>query len=99
MILVTPAHAARGWIDRVEVLELVPTGRHYYEVKLAVSNNPSGCGEKEWFYLNYQAAGADKMFDLFVDALQGKLRLKVYVTGVCNLKGYAEISSVSALPI
>ena len=37
--------------------------------------------------------------DLFVDALQGKLRLRVYVTGVCNLKGYAEISSVSALPI
>jgi hypothetical protein len=36
------------------------------------------------------------MFDLFVESLKSKLRLRVYVTGLCNLNGYAEISAVGA---
>jgi hypothetical protein len=90
------AHASADWTDYVKVTELIPTGRHYYEVQLDIEKNPSGCREKDWFYLNYEARGANKMFDLFVDNIKSELRLKVYVTGVCNLKGYSEISAVSA---
>jgi len=90
------AQAAAGWTDFVKVIELIPTGRHYYEVQLDIAKNPSGCREKDWFYLNYEARGASKMFDLFVDNIKSELRLRVYVTGVCNLKGYSEISAVRA---
>lgn len=90
--------AAAGWTDDVKVIELIPTGKHYYEIRLKVTRNPSGCREKDWFYLNYQTRGADKMFDLFVDGVKSSLRLRVYVTGLCNLSGYSEISAVSASP-
>ena len=98
LMLSSVAHSGRGWTETAKVLELIPTGRHYYEVQLSEKENPSGCREKGWYYLNYNAAGADKMFDLFVDNIKSNLRLKVYVTGLCNLKGYAEISAVSASP-
>ena len=94
--LVSPlARASADWTDYVKVIELIPTGRHYYEVQLDIEENPSGCREKDWFYLNYEARGANKIFDLFVDNIKSELRLRVYVTGVCNLKGYSEISAVS----
>jgi hypothetical protein len=80
----------------VKAIELIPTGRHYYEVQLTIKEDPSGCREKDWFYLNCEARGASKMFDLFVDNIKSELRLRVYVTGVCNLKGYSKISAVSA---
>jgi len=95
LLLSTVAVADAGWTDEVEVVELIPTGRHYFELQLAGKNNPSGCRAKGWYYINYDAPGADKMFDLFVDSFKTELRLKVYVTGICNLNGYAEISSVS----
>jgi hypothetical protein len=38
------------------------------------------------------------MFDLFVESIKSRLRLRVYVTGVCNLNGYSEISAVGASP-
>jgi len=98
LLLSTAAAADAGWTGEVEVVELIPTGRHYYELHLTGKNNSSGCREKDWFYINYEAPGADKMFDLFVDSINAELRLKVYMTGICNLKGYAEISSVSVSP-
>jgi hypothetical protein len=90
------ARASADWTDYVDVIELIPTGRHYYEVQLDIKENPSVCREKDWFYLNYEARGANKMFDLLVDNIKSELRLRVYVTGICNLKGYSEISAVSA---
>ena len=98
MIASSIVRAEAGWTNYVRVIELIPTSRHYYEVRLAAENNPSGCREEGWFYINYDARDTDKMYDLFVDSIKTELRLRVYVTGVCNLKGYAEISSVSVSP-
>jgi hypothetical protein len=98
LLLPGAAPAAAGWIDDAKVIELIPTGKHYYEIRLKGGANPSGCREKDWFYVNYQARGADEMFDLFVEGVKSSLRLRVYVTGVCNLNGYSEISSVGASP-
>lgn len=93
---VANARADAGWTDYVKVIELIATGRHYYELRLDGAANPSGCRAQDWYYQDYDAPGADKMFELFVDRLQSSLRLKVYVTGVCNINGYAEIAAVSA---
>jgi hypothetical protein len=98
LLLPGVAWASAGWTDDVKVVELVPTGRHYYEIQLKVTKNPSGCRNKNWFYIDYQSRGADEMFDLFVEGIQSSLRLRVYVTGICNINGYSEISAVGASP-
>ncbi|MGD8348530.1 MAG: hypothetical protein PVI79_04810 [Gammaproteobacteria bacterium] len=94
-IATSAARAAAGWTDFVRVAELVPTSKHYYEVRLPVDNNPSGCREKTWFYQNYESPGAEQMFEVLLESLTSDIRLRVYVTGVCNLSGYAEFSSIS----
>ena len=90
-------HARSGWTDYVTVAELVPTARHYYEVRLPVRNNPSGCSEKAWFYQNYDSPGSEQMFNILLEGVARDIRLRVYVTGVCNINGYAEFSSISVI--
>ena len=91
------AYAGAGWTDFVKVAELVPTSRHYYEVRLEVRENPSGCKEKAWFYQNYESRGSDKMFGILLEGIKEEVQLRVYVTGVCNLNGYSEFSAVSVI--
>lgn len=95
VIYANTVYARAGWTDFVKVAELLPTSRHYYEVRLPVKNNPSGCSEDNWFYLNYEAPGSAQMFTLLLEAIQSEIRLRVYVSGVCNINGYAEISSIN----
>lgn len=92
------AHAGAGWSDYAKVSELVPSTRHYYQVELPVQNNPSGCKNKTGFYQDYSAMASDKMFDLLLESVKSGLKVRVYVTGLCNLKGLSEISAVSVVP-
>lgn len=91
------AAASAGWTEYVTVAELVPTAKHYYELRLPVRDNPSGCREKNWFFQNYDAQGSAQMFEVLLESLSTDVRLRVYVTGVCNLNGYAEFSAVSVV--
>jgi hypothetical protein len=91
------AQAGAGWTDYVVVAELVPTGQRYYEVRLPVKENPSGCKEETWFYRDYSSSGSDKMFEILFEGIKSGVQIRVYVTGVCNLNGYSEISSVSVI--
>jgi len=91
-------HADAGWTDVVTVAELVPTARHYYEVRLPVKKNPSGCRDKTWFYQDYGSPGSDQMFKTLLEGIKSGIRFRVYVTGKCNINGYSEISSVSVIP-
>ena len=91
-------YADSGWTDYVTVAELVPTARHYYELRLPVKENPSSCKNKTGFYQDYDAPGADKMFLTILEGIKSGLRIRVYVTGKCNLFDYSEISSVSVIP-
>lgn len=92
------AHSGAGWTDYVTVAELIPTSRHYYKFKLPVKKNPSGCKEENWFYQNYNSLGSDKMFNALLEGIKSRLRLRVYVTGICNLDGHSEISSIGIIP-
>jgi len=89
--------AKAGWTDYVVVAELVPTGQRYYEFRLPVTENPSGCREETWFYRDYSSSGSEKMFEILFEGIKSGVQVRVYVTGVCNIDGYSEISSVSVI--
>jgi hypothetical protein len=93
----TVASAESGWTDYAAVAEVQPTGFHYYLVRLPVKKNPSECKDKEWFFQDYGGPGAKEMYATLLESLKSGLRVRVYVTGRCNLDGYAEISSLSAI--
>lgn len=93
----TGADAESGWTDYAAVSEVQPTGFHYYLVRLPVKKNPSDCKDKEWFFQDYGGPGAKEMYATLLESLKSGLRVRVYVTGRCNLDGYAEISSLSAV--
>lgn len=87
-----------GWTSYGNVTELIPTTAGRFLVRLDVANNPSGCKDKQWFYQDYSGTGADHMFRALLAALTAGQRVRVYVTGSCDLKGYSEISSASVIP-
>ena len=92
------AQAEAGWTDYVRIAELVPTSRHYYEVKLSVNKNPSGCNNNLWFYQDYELKGSDKMFETLLEGLKSRNQVRFYVTGKCNLNGYSEFTAVGIIP-
>ena len=90
--------AEAGWTDYVKIAELVPTARHYYEVKLPVKKNPSGCRDTTWFYQDYSSPESDNMFKTLLEGLQSRNHVRVYVTGKCNVNGYSEFTAVGIIP-
>jgi len=95
--LMRTAAADSGWTGYANVSELQPTGLHYYRVRLPVKENPSGCKDKEWFFQDYGGPGAKEMYATLLEALKSGLKVRVFVTGRCNLDGHSEISSLSAI--
>jgi len=100
LLLMVPmaAFAVSGWTDYVPVAELTPTAQYRFIVKLKVSENPSGCRNKDTFYQDYDTPGSEHMFRTLLEAVASGNRVRVYVTGKCELNGYAEISSVGIVP-
>jgi hypothetical protein len=92
------AFAVAGWTDYVPVAELTPTIHGRFLVKLKVSENPSGCKNKEVFYRDYDIPGSEQMYDALLKAVTSGKKVRVYVTGRCDLNGYSEISSVAIIP-
>jgi hypothetical protein len=92
------AFAVAGWTDYVPVSELTPTIHGRFLVKLKVTENPSGCKNKEVFYRDYDISGAEQMYDALLKAVAEGKNVRVYVTGRCDLNGYSEISSVTIVP-
>ena len=90
--------ASSGWTDYAVVTELIPSSHRRYVVSLDISKNPSDCKDKQSFYQDYDANGADQMFDTLLQATATGNTVRVYVTGKCELNGYSEISSVGIRP-
>lgn len=99
LLLTTPAVAgSSGWSDYTTIAELTPSSQHRYSVRLNLSDSPSGCVNKDTFYQDYAASGAELIYRTLLEALVSGKRVRVFVTGRCELNGYSEISSVSILP-
>lgn len=98
MMLLASNASAAGWTGYGEVKELNPTTSGRFLLRLAVSSNPSGCRDKQWFYRDYGGAATEYLFQTLLTALSSGKQVRVYVTGRCDLKGYSDISSVSIIP-
>ena len=96
--LPTLVFGSSGWTDYSSVVELTPTSHGRFIFKLKISDNPSGCKNKETFYQDYGVSGADEMFRVLLEAVSAEKMVRVYVTGRCGINGYAEVSSVGIVP-
>ena len=92
------AVAVSGWTDYVPVAELTPTIHGRFLAKLKVSENPSSCQNKEIFYKDNYSLGSEQMYFALLKSVESGKKVRVYVTGRCELNGYSEISSVSIVP-
>jgi len=90
--------AGSGWSGYAQVTELTPTTQHRYQVRLDIADNPSGCPNKQTFFQDYDATGSEQMFQTLLEALSSGKRVRIYVTGRCELNGYGEFSAVSIVP-
>ncbi|MBZ0071988.1 MAG: hypothetical protein K8I04_09720 [Gammaproteobacteria bacterium] len=96
--VVTAQAGVAGWTDaaNVKALEANEAGR--FTAKLAVEKNTSGCRNADWFYGDYGRPGSELMYRTLLEASLAGLKVQLYVTGACDLKGYSGISSVRILP-
>jgi hypothetical protein len=97
-LLAAPAMADAGWTDLGIVQELTATIAGRYVVKIAVNQNPSGCRDKQTFYQDYSDRGSDKMYATLLEAAATGKRVRVFVTGGCELNGHSQVSSVAIVP-
>ena len=93
-----PCQASSGWTDYGYVIELQPGIHHRYKVGISVKENDSGCKQEQWFYQDYDRTGASEMYLALLEAVSSEKRVRVYVTGRCDINGYSEISEVGIRP-
>lgn len=88
-----------GWSEYGRVAALQATIHGRYLIKMELPKNPSGCHDKEWYYRDYGGgAGPEYMYQALLSAVTLSKPVRVYVSGVCDLNGYAEITSVQIAP-
>jgi hypothetical protein len=90
--------AAQGWTDYATIEELTPISHGHFLVRLKVSKNPTKCKNKEMFCRAYRMPGAQHMYVKLENAVASSQKVRVHVTGRCELNGYSEISSISIQP-
>lgn len=83
-----------GWTEPASVVALEAGDLARFIVKLDVEKNASGCRDPNGFYGDYGRNGSELMYQTLLEALLHERRVKVYVTGVCDLNGYSGISAV-----
>jgi hypothetical protein len=92
------AMAEAGWTDYALVTELTPTIHQRYHVTIAFSQNPSGCRDKQTFFQDYSAKGSEQMYLALLESVGSGKKVRVFVTGVCGVDGYSQISAVGIRP-
>ena len=88
------AHAESGWTSYGKVIELQPDSDFRFRVKINVEDNPSRCKTDQWFFATYVSSGADQIYAGLLEALVHNLQVRIFVSGVCGLKGFSEISAI-----
>jgi hypothetical protein len=95
--LAAPVLAGSGWTESARIGEIQSDDFGRLVIRLELGSNPSGCREGAWFIREPGPATA-QILDVLLAAVRAGRPVRVYVSGICHLKGYAEISAVSLVP-
>ena len=87
-----------GWTAPTSVVAVEANQQGRFTLRLNLEKSASGCRNADGFYVDYGRDGSELMYHTALDALVHERRVQVYVTGVCDLDGNSEISSVRILP-
>lgn len=82
-----------GWTEPASVIALEANELARFVVRLDVDKNASGCRDPNWFYADYGRSGSALMYQTLLEAFLHERKVRLYVTGVCDLKGYSGISA------
>lgn len=89
--------AGAGWTDTARIGEIQSDDFGRLLLRLELGSNPSGCREAAWFIREAGPATA-QILDVLLAAVRAGRPVRVYVSGICHLKGYADFSAVSLAP-
>jgi hypothetical protein len=89
------SHAESGWTSYGKVVQLQADSDFRFRVSIDVNDNPSRCRSEQDFFATYVSSGANQIYAGLLEALIHNLQVKVFVSGICGLKGDAEISAIS----
>ena len=95
--LMAGVQADAGWTGYGYVDELRVDQFGRIEARLDLDGNPTDCRNSEWFYRG-AITGSELMYHALLEAVSTRRRVRVYVTGVCDIRDYSEISSVAVAP-
>jgi len=95
LLISKPLLAESGWTSSTQVLEITATTAGKFIIHAVPKDNPTDCKDKERFFLDYGLSGANKVYDLLLDATVLQLPVKLYITGRCELFGMSELSKAS----
>ena len=93
-----PVFAEAGWTAPARILNLETNIFGRTLVELDLKKNPSGCKEGSLFYRETTGDSSSNMLSVLLEAASNRLPVKLRVTGICHLKGYAEFSAVALVP-
>lgn len=92
------ADGEAGWTGSGRILELIPGQQGRFLFRLDTNANPSGCRNKQTYYVDYRGLGTELMFRTLLESQSRGSPVRAFVTGRCDLDGYSEADAVSAGP-
>jgi hypothetical protein len=92
------AAAEAGWTEPAHILSLEANIFGRTLVELDLKKNPSGCKAGALFFRETTGDSSANMLQVLLEAAANRLPVKLRVTGICHLKGYAEFSAVAIVP-
>jgi hypothetical protein len=100
-LLLLPAQivkAEAGWTEPTRILSLETNIFGRILVELDLKKDPSGCRAGGLYFRETTGDSSANMLAVLLEASANRLPVKLRVTGICHLKGYAEFSAVTLVP-
>ncbi len=97
-LLSTGSFAEAGWTKPARIVSLESNIFGRILVELDLRKNPSNCKEQHLFFRETTGDSSQQMQDILVQAAANRLPVKLRVSGICHLKGYAEFNAVAIVP-